>query len=149
MSLLEFSFFFNHYYCYYRVSLEWRHLFWRGWWRHESRCLGLYGGVVLCGGSCEEFVSLCCVPPPSATPFYTQWVGEESLARCGRLYQFQIVYRIILSDSTRRRGPKMNLRRQKGVAALSWVQASHWSSSGLASPSAQINSAICGTVDGW
>lgn len=32
-----------------------------GWW-DKSRCLGLYSGVVIWDGSCEEFVSLCCTP---------------------------------------------------------------------------------------
>lgn len=54
--------------------------------------------------------------------FRTQWEGEESLARCGRLYQFQIVYRNIFSDSTRRRWPKMNLWRRNGVASIALKQ---------------------------
>lgn len=32
-----------------------------GWW-DESRRLGSCGGVAIWGGSCEEFVSLCCAP---------------------------------------------------------------------------------------
>lgn len=57
-------------------------------------------------------VTVLHIRPPAPSPhFHSEWGGEESLARCGRLYQFQIVYRIIFSDSTRRRGPEMNLRR--------------------------------------
>lgn len=74
-----FSFFSKNHHRYYRVSLQWRHLFCRGWWRDESHCLGLYSRAVLCSGSCEEFVSLCCVFHPLPAPHTrTQWVEEES-----------------------------------------------------------------------
>lgn len=61
-------------------------------------------------------------PAPTSPYIHSERGEDESLARCGRLYQFQIVYRIIFSDSTHRRGPEMNLRRESGVAGLTRVR---------------------------
>lgn len=68
-----------------------------------------------CAAAAVRNVCHCAAyPAPLPLPhIHSEWGEEESLARCGRLYQFQIVYRIIFSDSTHRRGPKMNLRRER------------------------------------
>lgn len=81
-------------------------------------------------GFCVAVLFTAVFPLPSPVCEAYSVISKEVIAACGGLYQgvvkvnFQIVYKIILSDSRHCQRPSINPSGEESIAALSWAQAS-------------------------